>query len=307
MNPTNPNPADWLPGCTVRIEAERGGETVSIGTGFLYDFELVPKPGDQANKAPTIITNKHVVARCDSAKIYISVAPTGAGPDAMGLPQGRLHLPARVALGEHVVDHPDPAVDLCAIPAAWLFAQIETKGQFQVINRRLWKGHRLQVDQRGDLRYIEPIVMIGYPNGLWDSLNNAPIVRRGSTATHPLVAYEGRPEFVVDAACFPGSSGSPVFLFQDGLYNVIGQPHHGVRTSLLGILYAGPQFTAEGKLVPTPIPHGVGEIAVTALPMNLGYVINADQLDFLAPLVQHRHDSFPGLNEEALRVLQSGL
>jgi hypothetical protein len=63
---------------------------------------------------------------------------------------------------------------------------------------------------------------------------------------------------MVDLACFPGSSGSPVFLFNIGSF-----PHRaggfviGNRIKLLGILYAGPQFTAEGeiKVVNVPTQH----------------------------------------------------
>ncbi len=60
--------------------------------------------------------------------------------------------------------------------------------------------------------------MVGYPVGLWDSVNNMPILRRGSTATLLDWTYEGRQEFVIDAACFPGSSGSPVFKYTVGDY-----------------------------------------------------------------------------------------
>ncbi len=44
--------------------------------------------------------------------------------------------------------------------------------------------------------------MIGYPNGIWDEANNMPIIRRGITATHPNFNYNGKPEFMIDAACF---------------------------------------------------------------------------------------------------------
>ena len=62
------------------------------------------------------------------------------------------------------------------------------------------------------LNAVEEIMMIGYPNGLWDAKNNLPIVRRGITGTPAFVDYNDKPEFVIDAACFPGSSGSPVFI-----------------------------------------------------------------------------------------------
>ena len=63
------------------------------------------------------------------------------------------------------------------------------------------------------LAAIEDVIMIGYPIGLLDSHNNLPVARKGITATDPVKDYEGRKEFMIDLACFPGSSGSPVFLY----------------------------------------------------------------------------------------------
>ena len=40
--------------------------------------------------------------------------------------------------------------------------------------------------------------MIGYPNGLWDKVNGLPFFKRGMTATHPYINYNGREEFVMD-------------------------------------------------------------------------------------------------------------
>jgi len=57
--------------------------------------------------------------------------------------------------------------------------------------------------------------MVGYPIGLWDEKNNYPIFRKGITATHPANDYNGKSEFMIDAACFPGSSGSPVYIIDE--------------------------------------------------------------------------------------------
>lgn len=38
--------------------------------------------------------------------------------------------------------------------------------------------------------------------------------RRGITATNINFDYNGKKEFVIDAACFPGSSGFPVFIWK---------------------------------------------------------------------------------------------
>jgi len=72
--------------------------------------------------------------------------------------------------------------------------------------------------QLSDFSALEEILMVGYPNGIWDNVNNKPILRKGVTATHPNFDYCGKKEIMIDAACFPGSSGSPVFIFNEGSY-----------------------------------------------------------------------------------------
>lgn len=63
---------------------------------------------------------------------------------------------------------------------------------------------------------IEPITFIGYPNGIWDSTNLLPVARRGTTASPIEVDFEGSPRFLIDASVFGGSSGSPVFILNQG-------------------------------------------------------------------------------------------
>jgi hypothetical protein len=119
--------------------------------------------------------------------------------------------------------------------------------------------------------------MVGYPNGLWDETNNLPIARAGITATHPAIDYNGKPEFMIDAACFAGSSGSPVFYYNSGARTqrngsiTMGSP----SAYLLGVLYAGPMFTAEGEIVVVDVPTKRKKIATSDIPMNLGYVIKS--------------------------------
>ncbi|MBT9457508.1 MAG: trypsin-like peptidase domain-containing protein [Burkholderiaceae bacterium] len=307
------SPANWLPSCTSLIKIERQDGSVVTGTGFFYDFPLqeeeakaprefvgglgrlvVEVGGIRQQVAPMLVTNKHVVNGEDFATVWITVAPKDALLDELGLPVGRRHLPVRIELGDAVVHHPNPDVDLCALPLALRFWQIEAAGDLKVVNSRLYAGHRVPAERKNALRHIESVAMIGYPNGLWDHVNNAPLVRRGTTATHPLVSYQGRPEFLIDMACFPGSSGSPVFLYQDGIYQESGVPHIGIKTALLGVLWGGPQFSADGKLEVRPVPNGLelAPVPVTRIPMNLGIVIHASELDQLVPGIQERHRKF---------------
>lgn len=65
----------------------------------------------------------------------------------------------------------------------------------------------------------------------WDAYNNMPITRRGITATPLHVDFENAPRFLIDAAIYGGSSGTPVFVFNQGSYT---KPDGG--------LYAGIRF-----------------------------------------------------------------
>lgn len=125
----------------------------------------------------------------------------------------------------------------------------------------------------------EQVTMVGYPNALWDEVNNLPIFRRGILATSIKADWNGRKEFLIDVACFPGSSGSPVLLLDLGSYQTrnsikIG----GSRLKLLGVLYAGPQQTIQGEIEIVPVPTAKKPISVAEIPINLGIVIKSERL-----------------------------
>lgn len=257
---------------------------LSVGTGFLYSFGEEAAAKGAPIRNPALITNKHVVEGADSVNICLNVAPRVSFEDEFGNRTSRFQKVFTVQLDGRLINHPSPDVDLCAIS---LFSVVgEVISNEQILDHAMLSASS-QFFRKAEAKVAEPVVMVGYPRGLWDSVNNAPIVRRGITATHPFMSYEGRPEFLIDAACFPGSSGSPVFSHYDGLIrSAPNQYTPGERIFLLGILYAGPQFTAEGVLEARPIPHSASAVPVTSIPMNLGMVIHAAQLDVLAPLIR---------------------
>ena len=128
--------------------------------------------------------------------------------------------------------------------------------------------------------------MVGCPNGLYDGHNKMPLVRQGVTATSLYRDFDGRPEFMVDMACFPGSSGSPIFV-----HNTIGyfdrysrEVQVGKeRIFFVGILYAGPQIDNRGV-----ITMGVKERFSVQTMMHLGQAIRSNELSKLDDLVRQR-------------------
>lgn len=172
-------------------------------------------------------------------------------------------------------------------PVAPLLQQAEDAGLkvfFQALQESLIPTPEVLADLGG----IEDITMIGYPNGIWDQQNNMPIVRRGITATNPKLDYDGLPVFVIDCACFPGSSGSPVLIFNQGAYtDAHGNMNLGAgRVLLLGVLYAGPQHIAEGEVRTINVPLQQIPIALSRIPNNLGFVVKSQRiLDFKDQLI----------------------
>jgi hypothetical protein len=179
---------------TVRIEGKDGADFTVTGTGFFLHFRREDGAGPIA-----LITNRHVVSGVKEISFRLS------GPPGVG---DRYSEVVRCPDGVDWIPHPDPSIDFCCTSFRQILAN--TKGHLHVT--AMERTHLADEALYRSLEGTEDVIMVGYPNGIWDSVNNKPIYRRGIIATHPARDYNGKPEFVIDCACFPGSSGSPVYL-----------------------------------------------------------------------------------------------
>lgn len=270
------SPATRITLSTVRLLCGNGGQFTSQGTGFLF---VLRSPLDDQVTFPVILTNKHVVNGCSQLSTTITTVPTQDSVREDCTADGMTHHTVQTHHLQHfVLSHPDPNTDLCAILAMPFMGHL-IESQAPILRHMFLDENWLpSAELRSLLRPVEKIVMVGYPNGLWDQTHNLPIVRDGLTGSHPLLNWNGVQQFVVDAACFPGSSGSPVFLLEDGMYRIPGGYTPGTRVALLGILFGGPLLTMEGRLEQRPIPTAVNEVPVFNAMMNLGYVVRADAI-----------------------------
>ena len=261
---------------TVRLECTAKNGSVSTGTGFFFSFQLA---GDE--NIPLIVTNKHVIKDSVTGTFVLTKLDSNDEP--------LLGSHEKIQLGNFEnlwVQHPDPNVDIAVFPIAGLLTSAR-KQNISFFYKSLGDSYIPTQEMLENLGGIEDITMIGYPNGIWDKKNNMPIVRRGITATSPKYDYESLPIFVIDCACFPGSSGSPVLLFNQGGYmDAAGNYNIGAnRVLLLGILYAGPQHVAEGEIKTIDVPLRQIPISLSRIPNNLGFVVKSQKLyDFKALL-----------------------
>ncbi|UPR24563.1 trypsin-like peptidase domain-containing protein [Vibrio cyclitrophicus] len=270
------SPTEQLVHSTIRIECQTPNGQ-SSGSGYFYSF-LRQESG---RHVPCIVTNKHVIAGASRGKFYLSVKDEAGNVDLGN------HFPVEFDNFENRwIGHPDENIDL----AIFLLGPILYEAQAQNINVHyvmLDSGCTASDDLLGSLPTMEEIIMIGYPNGIWDEVHNLPIIRKGISATHPKLCYNGKPEFMIDAACFPGSSGSPVFLANIGSFvDSSGALCAGTRIALLGTLYAGPQHTATGEVRVVNVPTANMPISISSIPNNLGLVIHASKLKDFEPILQ---------------------
>lgn len=263
---------------TIRIVCTLKNGNTSTGTGYFFDFCKDP---ENKRHIPALVTNKHVIENAETGELIFSTQKDGK-PDTGELFKLNVHR------FSDWIYHPDQSIDLCILPIAGAIEEIKKKGKLPFY---ISIGNDIVPTEQeiNELTAMEDIVMIGYPNGIWDSYNNQPVFRRGITATHPAKDYEGKPEFMIDAACFPGSSGSPVFLLNLGSYPTRdGQVLGKSRIKLLGTLHAGPQATVTGDIVVQKIPTQNNYLSITNIPNNLGYVIKSSVLEDFDKLLKEQ-------------------
>lgn len=230
--------------CTVLLFMHTN-EGTKTGTGHIY-VRRTPK-GD----IPFIITNKHIVDGCISGEVYFTEAK-----DNKPIVGSRLKVSFD---GPFALQHVFPDYDLAFIPLGPILKKCSEQGK-NVFFRSISQEIFLTPDSADKLSAIEQITFIGYPRGIFDLKNNLPIIRQGITSTPIWNKYNDRNIFLIDASSFPGSSGSPVFIFNQGMYYAQGNN-----------LIAGTRVLYCGVLTET-ITHKSND-GIEYL--NLGVVVNA--------------------------------
>ncbi len=240
---------------TIRLEIEN-----SKATGFIFDYI-----GDNSN--PVIVTNKHVIDQMINSKemkFHLHFVTEGQ------ISSQNLEVVLQTTWNEHK-EH-----DLVSCELKPILEYVRAQG-ITPYYQSITVSHVPDQVQLDSLNALEEVVMIGYPNGLWDEANNLPLIRKGFTASHPAYDFKNSQQGlslngygVIDIAAFPGSSGSPIFILNESGYydkNLGKFVNDGTRLIFLGILFKGPLF----------IQQSINQDHTPIL-MNLGYYIKSYKL-----------------------------
>lgn len=255
------SPSKLVHKSTCRIVCDQGR---SIGTGFLFTFT---DKNDKNVFYPLLITNKHVIAGASTASIRFNVKSSTQ-------PEIKFYDVELLNVTNQFLMHPEADVDLCALPLSEAFNKMQSDG----FDPDTFFFTEENIKGLLNLTPIEEVYMIGYPNGLWDEVNNRPITRKGITASDINQKWNGKSEFMIDMACFGGSSGSPVFIMNEGSYVIDTGIAMGTRFLLAGILYAGPLVNINGTVDIVNVPTSSVAVTNSKIMMNLGFVINSSKL-----------------------------
>jgi hypothetical protein len=258
---------------TARIQGTGGGKSW-VGTGFVYSVETDKGP------AHFLVTNKHVLRDAET----LAISMIAARPDGTAA-LGRASQVNWTPFNDNAwVGHELEQVDVAVIPFSRLLEALLAAGS-PAFFRSVGSDIALNSARTAELDALESVVFIGYPSGIFDTANLLPIMRRGTTATPIAVDYLGLPAFVIDASVFPGSSGSPVLLFDRGMYSIRnGGTAIGTRLMLLGILASIHVSHVEGnvRLLPARLAIDFDQ------PLGLGIVFRAEAIDACVDLILRR-------------------
>lgn len=252
---------------TVLIKCQYADGTSGSGTGFIINL---CKNTEAGTCIPALITNNHVI------KNSINTIYEFCKADEFGHPIDTESFAFTYSgKGNSWISHPNKDIDLCCLLLGHALNELN-KTDIKIFYIPLETEIIPTESQTNDLLAMEDVVMVGYPIGLSDQYNHKPVIRRGITATHPKNDYQGNKHILLDMACFPGSSGSPVFILNQGSYTTSNGVVIGRRVYLLGILFGGPQYNAHGVLGFANIPNIPKPIV--SIPTNLGIAIKASEI-----------------------------
>ncbi|QRQ05747.1 S1 family peptidase [Staphylococcus carnosus] len=241
----------------------------SSGTGFFYEFIY-----SKDTTIPVILTNKHVIEESSSIRITLSKNEYFSSENKIVEKEDFL----LKDLQNRIVNHPNSDIDLCAIIIADMLKKFQdesVKMDIAFLNDK----NLPNINDLEDLKFAEEVIMIGYPNGISDTFNNFPVFRKGITATHPAINFDGTPHFLIDMTIVPGSSGSPVFLYNATGYSTKSSEFifNGERLMFLGINKA--VFIADNFGEIKEVQEPTKLISHSTIGINLGIIINSLEIN----------------------------
>ena len=259
--------------------------TEKHSTGFLFNYEMT-----DGKIVRTILTCKHSIKDFASIDILFCTDNGNSEP----IDEQKFTMRFNSDSMPFIVKHPKEDVDLVALIFSY-DKKIFLAGTRQPFFLSLDKSLIPSIEQQNMLHFIEDVIMVGYPQSIWDEYNNKPIIRKGITASPIQLDFNGKKHFLVDIASYHGSSGSPVYIFNSSSYSSKNGLIIGSRIHLLGMFFGGWEEVTKGT-TPIKVSESGKEDQYKLnllLPNNIGFVLKASVFMELRDIIEKRiHEDF---------------
>lgn len=226
--PIKVHPINEIVATVTIIETIKQDSKIGSASGFFY----------LKNDSLYLITNKHVVYQGNPEKLKLRLHknPNDIQDNGDYIIELFYNNGSRMWL-EHSISE----IDVVAIPLNT--NEISNRFFVKAISKSNFLPENLIID------IGEDVLVIGYPIGFYDTINNLPIYRDAMIASTYPVSFRGNPYFLIDAQLHPGTSGSPIFTkpksawkTKDGTAIIAGNPMY-----FLGVHSASLSFNNRGK------------------------------------------------------------
>jgi hypothetical protein len=251
---------------TIRIETYDSSNNKYFATSFIFNHVL-----KNEMQYPFIVTNRHVIKN----KVLGKLAFMKALDNKPIL--GDLYSLSITDFERLWCCHPEEGIDVAVAPFLPLLKYIENDDSGLKIFYKMFGDEIVpSKEEINKLDALEEVIFIGYPSGIWDSKNLLPVIRKGITASSISIDFNGCKQFLIDASVFPGSSGSPVFLYNPGPYREKSGPVViGSRIMFLGIIAECFSQVDENEIRIISVPTLNIPIALSKQMIDLGIVYKA--------------------------------
>lgn len=271
----NKDIAEQLISNTIKIQAYKTLQSNSStsGTGFFMNMKV------DNDTIPVIVTSLHVIQGFVRGILKFNLTLNNE-PDYGDI------VTVNLSNFELLwIKHPNE--DLAILPLGPIKNAVLQKYKREIYIKAFSDSDIVTKQKENIFTAIEEVFMVGYPKGFSDTINNLPIVRKGITATPLFLSYNKKNQFLLDIPIYPGSSGSPVVIFNNGVYLdkksralVVGS-----RFYFVGIADESKEYAAKGT---TSEINGKEIETTTWLPFGVAVAIKSYELFDFTHLLKQR-------------------
>lgn len=178
------------------------GNVFSTATGFFYE----------SDGKKFLITNRHVVnysTTDSSAKLVVKIHTNKTDLGIFKTVEIPLVKDGKITW----LGYSNPEIDVVAIPLENIDI---TNTIINTLSNKNFPPQGLELAVGSEL------LVIGYPRGFTDKINQLPIAKNCIVSTPIEIPFDGKPYFLMDGNLFPGMSGSPVITKASSTHNING-------------------------------------------------------------------------------------